>query len=272
MSVLATKKIGFLGSGNMATALIGGLLKSYLVDAKGIIAGDVDPSRRDALVRQFHVHATPSNHEVVTKADVLVLAVKPNMVAKVLAEVGKAVRPDQLFISVCAGISTKFIESQITPGVPVLRVMPNTPALVGAGMSVLARGSHVDDAHLGMGKAILSAVGEVMELEEKHLDAVTAISGSGPAYFFYLMEAMEAAGLAEGLPPGVTMQLVKQTALGAARLADESPDSPIQLRRAIASPGGTTEAAINILDELKVSEYVVEAVRAAAKRSREMGK
>jgi pyrroline-5-carboxylate reductase len=272
MTGLVGKKIGFLGAGNMATALIGGLTRSRLVEPGSILASDVDPGRREQATRRFGVRTTADNREVVKFADIVVLAVKPGVAAKVLQEVGDSVRADQVVISICAGISSAFVESHLATNPPVLRVMPNTPALVGAGVSAIACGAHATAEHCAAAKVIFAAVGECVEVAEKHMDAVTAISGSGPAYFFYLMEALGAAGLAEGLPPGVTQKLVKQTALGAARLADESPDSPIQLRRAIASPGGTTEAAINILDELKVSEHVVEAVRAAAKRSREMGK
>jgi len=272
MTVLADKKIGFIGAGSMASALIGGLVKSYLVQPDAVIASDINPERRGRIARDFGVRSTGSNAEVVEFAEVIVIATKPNKVVEVLAEVGDLITPDHLVISICAGLSTEFVESHLPKGVPVLRVMPNTPAQVGAGMSAGCCGTHADDRHCDVAKAILGAVGEVIELDEKHFDAVTAISGSGPAYFFYLMEQMEAAALAEGLPPGVAEKLVKQTALGAARLAAESGDTPRTLRDKVTSPGGTTDAAIYLLRTHGVDQLLVRAVREAAKRSRDLGK
>jgi len=271
MSELTGRKIGFLGAGNMASALIGGLVKSYLVEPSAVMASDVDPERRGHIARELHVHMTADNRDVVRFADVLVLAVKPKVAPTVLDEIGAAVRPEQILISICAGITSAFIESRLKHKVPVVRVMPNTPALVGAGISALACGTHACSSHCAVARSILEAVGEVVELEEKHLDAVTAVSGSGPAYFFYLMEQMEAAGLAEGLPPTVVQALVKQTALGAAKLASESAEDPRELRRMVTSPGGTTEAAIAQMEGKAVGQNIVAAIRAAAKRSRELG-
>ena len=272
MTVLADKRIGFIGAGNMASALIGGLVRSYLVAPAAILASDIDPERRGSVLHTFGVRATADNVEVVKFADVVVLAVKPDVVGKVLDEVGERIRTEQIVISVCAGISSSFIEEHLSHHPPVIRVMPNAAAVVGAGMSALAGCTVAGPEHLAVAKAILGAVGEVIELEEKHLDAVTAISGSGPAYFFYLMEQMEAAGLAEGLPAGVTETLVKQTALGAAKLCAESSDTPRDLRRRVTSPGGTTEAAIYVLESNGVGQLLVKAVREAAKRSRELGR
>ena len=193
MSELNGKKIGFLGAGNMASALMGGLLRSYTVEPESMMASDVDPERRGLLLREFHVHMTSLNREVVKFADILVLAVKPKVVPVVLAEIGPSVRADQLVISICAGIGTKYIESHLPAKPAVVRAMPNTPAMIGAGVSVISCGTCARDQHCRIATAILSAVGEVIELEEKYMDAVTAVSGSGPAYFFYLMEQMEAA-------------------------------------------------------------------------------
>ena len=272
MTVLAEKKIGFIGAGNMASALIGGLVKSYLVEKDAVIASDVDPERREHVARDLDIHTTGYNGEVVRFADVVILAVKPNKVTEVLEAVGQDVKPEQILISICAGVSTAFIESFLSAAVPVLRVMPNTPAMVGAGMSVGTCGKHASEKHCEVAKAILGAVGEVIELDEKHLDAVTAVSGSGPAYFYFLMEHMEAAALAEGLPPRVAELLVKQTAFGAAKLALASDDKPRTLRHNVTSPGGTTEAAIYLLKRNNVDQLIVKAVREAAKRSRELGK
>lgn len=272
MTALVGKKIGFLGAGNMASALIGGLTRSRLVEPASILASDVDPERRLQATRRFGVRTTSDNREVVKFADILVLAVKPGVAPKVLEEVGGAVRADQVVISICAGISAAFVESHLATKPPVLRVMPNTPALVGAGVSAVACGTHATAEHCALAKTIFAAVGEVVEVAEKHMDAVTALSGSGPAYFFYLMEALDAAGLAEGLPPGVTEKLVKQTALGAAKLSLDSNEDPRKLRQNVTSPGGTTEAALRVLENNNVGNLLVQAVREAAKRSRELGK
>ena len=272
MTVLADKKIGFIGAGNMASALIGGLVKSYLVEPGAVMAGDIDPERREHLKRELGIAITTENRKVVEFADVLILAVKPNVVGKVLDEVGKHVRTDQIVISIAAGISTGFIEAKLPNDPPILRVMPNTAAMVGEGMAAVCCGVNACEDHCGVAKAILGAVGEVIDLEEKHLDAVTALSGSGPTYFYFLMEAMEAAGLAEGLPAGVAEKLVKQTAFGAAKLALESEDSPRTLRQNVTSPGGTTEAALYLLKDKGVDFHIVQAIREAAKRSRDLGK
>jgi pyrroline-5-carboxylate reductase len=271
MSVIEDKKIGFLGAGNMAEALIGGLVKSYLVQPESIIAGDPDPERRERIKRMFAVRVTADNSQVVRFADVIVLAVKPNVVARALDEAGPSVRADQIVISICAGVSLAFLESRLPANPPVVRVMPNIAVKVGAGMSAVSRGSHADEEHLAVAKAILAAAGEVLEIEEKHMDAVTAVAGSGPAYFFYLMEAMEAAALAEGLPSDLALKLVKQTALGAAKLCAESDDTPGELRRQVTSPAGTTEAAIRFLETNNVGLRLVQAVREAAKRARTLG-
>ena len=272
MSELAGRKIGFLGAGNMASALMGGLLKSYLVEPSAVMASDVDPERRGYAARQFGVRVTPDNREVVRFANVLVLAVKPKVAPGVLDEIGPMVRADQIVVSICAGVRAGFIESKLPAKPPVVRAMPNTPALVGAGITVLSCGTFACAVHCQVAHAIFEAVGEVIELDEVHLDAVTAISGSGPAYFFYLMEQMEAAGLAEGLPPTVVQEIVKQTAYGAAKLALESAEAPRMLRHNVTSPGGTTEAAVTFLESRGVGQEFVAAIREAAKRSRELGK
>ena len=271
MTVLENKKVGFIGAGNMAGALAGGLIKSYLVEKTDVMASDVDPERRAHVELELGIKCTANNLDVVEFADILILGVKPQILPVVLEEIGGSVRPDQIVISICAGISSAFIESHLDEGTPVLRVMPNSPAMVGAGVSAISCGSHATKPECEIARAILGAVGSVIELDEKHIDAVTAISGSGPAYFFYLMEAMEAAALAEGLLPGVALELVKQTALGAAKLAVESAETPRDLRRQVTSPGGTTEAGIHFFNEKKVNEHLVEGVRRAAARSRELG-
>jgi pyrroline-5-carboxylate reductase len=272
MSILAEKRIGFIGAGNMAMAFVGGLVKSYLVEPERLIVSDISLERRTHLASTFGIRHTSDNPEVVRFADVVLLAVTPDVVGGVLGEIGKMVLRRQLVISICAGISTSFVESFLPNHPPVVRAMPNLPAHVGAGMAVVSRGAWAEQEHLQIAKAILGAVGEVLELEEKHMDAVTAVSGTGPAYFFFLMEAMEAAGLAEGLPAGVTTELVKQTALGAAKLCLASSETPKTLRKEVTSPGGTTEAALRLLDGRNVGQVLVQAIREAAKRSRELGK
>ena len=185
-------------------------------------------------------------------------------------EIAPHVRPGALVVSLAAGITTEFLESHLPTGCPVVRVMPNTPALVDEGMAACAPGAHCDDAHLAEARELLEAVGRVVVLEEKHLDAVTAISGSGPAYFFYIVEAMIEAGVFLGLPRSTATELVVQTCYGAATMLRETGEHPSVLREQVTSPGGTTVAALRTLDDHKVRAAFISALEAARDRSHEL--
>jgi pyrroline-5-carboxylate reductase len=274
---LNNKTIAFIGAGNMAEALIRGLIKAGIFSPQRIIATDVRADRLDFFRQNFGVRVTDNNVTAVAEANIVVLAVKPQHVSAVLAGVRGKMSADKLIISIAAGVPTARIESELAPknsGVDgkarVVRVMPNTPALAGAGASALAKGTHATEEDLGTAEAILGAVGITVRVEERFMDAVTALSGSGPAYVFYTTEAMIKAGVTAGLDEALAKKLAIQTVYGAAKLLVESGESPELLRRKVTSPGGTTEAALKVMSERKLMGIFAEAVKAAEKRSREL--
>jgi pyrroline-5-carboxylate reductase len=260
--------IAVLGAGKMGEALVSGLLKA------GIEPGDVLITERYAdraqeLCERYGVRAV-SNAEAAAKADTIVLAVKPQDMATLLGEIATAVTPRQLVVSIAAGIPTAAIEKRLAAGVPVVRAMPNTPALVGEAMTAISAGAHATEAHLDQAEALLRPVGKVLRLPESQLDAVTALSGSGPAYVFYLVEAMTDAGLLLGLPRAVAHELIVQTVVGAAVMLRDSGEHPVALREAVTSPAGTTIAAIRELENHGVRAAFLSALEAARARSREL--
>ena len=205
------------------------------------------------------------------QASTLIVAVKPQDIDSLLAEVAATVGPNHLVVSVAAGVTTAHIERALPDGVAVVRCMPNTPALVDQAMTAVAAGVHADEAHLALAEDLLASVGRVVRVPESQLDAVTALSGSGPAYFFYLVEAMIDAGILLGLPRTLAAELIVQTAVGAATMLRDSGEHPVQLREAVTSPGGTTIAAIRELEIHGVRAALLAAIEAAALRSRELG-
>ncbi len=266
-----TEKIGFIGAGNMAQAIIGGLVQSGLVPDRVIVA-DLDKDKCDALVQQYGVTAVLDNTMVVEQADVLLLAVKPQVMSQMLEPLAKVVQKSQpLIVSFAAGIPIDLIQSWVGIAAAVVRVMPNTPALVSAGVSGLYASDEVSDAQCQSAESIMRAVGSVVWVDNEGLiDSVTAVSGSGPAYFFYLIESLEQGGVKNGLSPEQARLLALETAFGAAKLALESELSPAELRQRVTSPGGTTEAAINHMKAKRFPEIVNDAVSAAAQRAQEL--
>jgi pyrroline-5-carboxylate reductase len=267
---LQNKIIAFIGAGNMGEALIRGLLAGRTAVPSQIIATDVRAERRDFLAKTFGVRAIDDNLSAVKAADIVVLAVKPQHVSEVLAGFKPAMSNRKLVISIAAGVTTARIERELGEGTRVMRVMPNTPALVGAGAAGVAKGAHATDDDLVTAESILGAVGICVRVEEKFIDAVTALSGSGPAYVFYVVEAMIKAGVAAGLEESLAKKLAIQTAYGAAKLLVESGEEPGSLRRKVTSPGGTTEAALKVMTQRELVEIFAEAMSAAEKRSREL--
>ena len=270
--MLAKKQIGFIGAGNMATALIRGMLAARLAAPEQISVFDTDAAKVETLVSAHGVARRSSNPDLVEQSDLVVLAVKPQNVSEVLAEIAPAVRNDQCFISIAAGVPLSRLETALGPRARVIRVMPNTPALVGAGAAGISRGRNATDNDLALVRAIFEAVGVAVIVDEKHLDAVTAISGSGPAYVFYFVEALLHAAGRVGLKSEVAQALVRQTVLGAARMVNELDQTPAQLREAVTSPGGTTAAALAVLREGGFADVIVRAAEAATARSIELGK
>ncbi|MGQ0844287.1 MAG: pyrroline-5-carboxylate reductase [Sporichthyaceae bacterium] len=262
------QRVAVLGGGKMGEALLAGMLRAGRAAADTVVTER--HSERAAMLRERYGVATPSNAEAVKDADILLLAVKPQDMAALLAEIGPDVRADQLVVSVAAGIPTAFIERHVGDTVPVVRVMSNTAVFVDEAMSAISAGSHAGPEHLRIAEEMLTPVGEVIRVPESQQDAVTALSGSGPAYFFYMVEAMTEAGISLGLPRETAYNLIVQTALGSARMLKESGEHPVKLREAVMSPAGTTIAAIRELENHGVRAALHAALEAARNRSREL--
>ena len=265
-------ELGIIGAGNMAEAITRGVVRAGLFGPGQIIAADVAPARRDLFSQDIGVRAVESNEEAARAARILLLSVKPQQMAQALAGIGAVLDPAALVVSIAAGIATSFIERHLGGGRAwrVVRAMPNTPMLVGEGMTAIARGANATEADLSAARRIFESAGDVIEVKEAMLDAVTALSGSGPAYVFYLAEHMIAAGVEMGFPPEQARLLATKTVLGAAKMLVTSADSPEELRRKVTSPGGTTQAAISHLEVVKFGPSLVTAIRAAEHRSREL--
>lgn len=261
--------IGVLGAGVMGEALFSGLIAAG-TDPVDIVVTDKRPERCAQLVAQYGVR-TATNRDAAAEADVLLVAVKPHDVGGVLDEIAPVIKPTAVVVSLCAGITLSFLEGHLPDGVAVVRVMSNTPALVSAGMSALSPGTHASDADTARAKQLLDTVGATIVVPEHHLDAVTAVSGSGPAYVFYLVEAMAEAGVHLGLPRDIATQLAVQTAYGSSVLLRETDRHPSLAREQVTSPGGTTAAALRQLDNHAVRAAVISAAEAARDRSRELG-
>jgi len=264
--------IGFIGGGNMAEALIKGIIVGDLYRPEQILVSDVDASRLDYLSAAYEVGSLADNSSVARQADILILAVKPQLISEVTAGIGKDLKKRALVISIAAGTPIAKLE-EFLKDVPIVRVMPNTPALIGAGASALCANDKAKK-RLNEAKSIFEAVGEAVVIDKEELmDVVTAVSGSGPAYFFLLAEEMIKAGTELGLEEETARKLVLQTARGAAMLAvqaDAEGQSPAQLREKVTSPGGTTEAALEELSSNEFGKLIDGAVRRAFERGREL--
>lgn len=257
--------VAILGAGVMGEALLSGLVRAgKRVDE--LLVTERRPERARELAERYGVEAV-DNPSAVKRADTIIVVVKPQDMGALLEEISDSLRPDHLVVSLAAGITTGFIESRVPDGVAVVRVMPNTPALVDEGMTAIAPGSHCGDSHLRETEELLSSTGKVRRVPEKQMDVVTAISGSGPAYVFYVVEAMIEAGVHMGLPRSTATEFVVQTLVGSAKLLRETGEHPTVLREGVTSPGGTTAAAIRLLEEGKVRADFLAAIEAARDRS-----
>lgn len=270
-SMLTGKKIGFIGAGSMTRALLDGLVHGGFVPPESITVTNRNSDERLRAVRErWGVRVTRDRAALAAGADILVLSCKPADVAQALSQTAPHVRPGQLVISVAAGVPTAVIEALLPPGAVVVRAMPNTSSRIRESVTAVCAGSRAGADTLALAEAVFSAVGKVVVVDEERMDAVTAVSGSGPAYIYYLMEALTEAGQAAGLPPEVARQLVLQTVYGAARMVLETGADPAELRREVTSPNGTTAAALAVMEELGVRPAVVAAVLRAAERAREL--
>ncbi len=264
------RRIAILGAGKIGESLLAGLLSSGWRQPEEIVVTGRRPERMGELAERYGVEATLSNPEAVARAGVVVIAVKPQDFDVLLGEIGGVLTPEQTVLSVAAAIPTAAIEQRVAPGVPVVRAMPNAPATVHEGVAGVCPGAHADDAHLVVAEDVLAHVGSVVRVPERYMDAVTAVSGSGPAYFALLAEAMIEAGILLGLSREITTQLVVQTMLGTARLLRDEQMHPVELREAVTSPGGTTIRAIRELERAGVRAAFLNAIQAAMERSREL--
>jgi len=265
---MSDQMIAVIGAGKMGEALVSGLLKAG-TSPDAIVITERYEERALELSERYGVKAV-SNADAARQATTIVLAVKPQDMDSLLSELAPLVTPERLIVTIAAGITTSAIEKRLAEGVPVVRVMPNTPALVGEAMSAVAAGAHASADHLERAEALFRPVGKVVRLPESQLDAVTALSGSGPAYVFYLVEAMTDAGILLGLPRAIAHELIVQTVVGAAIMLRDSGEHPVALREAVTSPAGTTIAAIRELENHGVRAAFLSALEAARDRSREL--
>jgi pyrroline-5-carboxylate reductase len=262
--------LGFIGAGNMASAIIGAVAAKGLIENDAIFACDIRPEKAERLASEYGIQAVDSLKNLVIRSRAVVLAVKPQDMEEVLSSVGDDFTPNHLVISIAAGVRTGRIEAALPDQTRLVRVMPNTPALIAQGAAAVAPGSFATEDDLHAVVKLFEAVGLAVVVKEDDLDAVTALSGSGPGYIFRMMEIFQKAGEEMGLPADLARQLTLQTFLGAAALAGSSPSSPSTLRRQVTSPGGTTEAALNHFEEMGLEQVLIKGIKKAKARSIEL--
>lgn len=266
-----SRNIGFIGAGNMATALISGLIKAGY-DNSRIYASSPEEDHLKKLKKEFSVNVSKQNEEVFLAASTIVLAVKPNVIINVLEESSESIsKSESLIISIVAGLNIRSIEAKIGPDTKLIRAMPNTPASLGMGVSALAHNHLVGKDDKEMAEEIFDSVGITCWLEEKFFDLYTALISSGPAYIFYIIEALQESAQKLELSDSLAKKLILEMIKGSASLAEKSKDSPSRLREKVTSPGGVTEKALEILTERKVKQHIVEAILAGASRSKDLG-
>lgn len=269
---LGRLQIGVVGGGAMGSALVRALVHQGTTAPERVLVSDPHGERREALARDLGVRTTTSNREAAEFADLLLLATKPQVFDRVLTDVAPATGPQTLVVSIAAGVSIASMESQLEPGTRVVRCMPNTPALVGAAATGIAAGAHASEADLGLVKALFDRVGVTVVLDESLLDAVTGLSGSGPAFIFVIIEALADAGVKMGLSRSAAMRLAAQTVYGAAKLLIETGEHPGRLKDMVCSPGGTTIAGLHTLESGGLRTTLIDAVEKATLRSQDLGR
>jgi pyrroline-5-carboxylate reductase len=267
----AGAKIAVVGAGNMAEALVKGLIQAEGIDATNIVVSARRVARAERLASKYSVTASPDNASCVRDAAIVLLAVKPQVMSGVLAGLRPHISKDALVLSVAAGITTSTIESLLEPGVRVVRAMPNTPAMIGMSATAIAPGANATDADMESARVVFAAVGRVVLVDEVHLDAVTGLSGSGPAYIFLIMEALADAGVKVGLSREIALELAAQTLLGSAQMLLQTGEHPGRLKDQVTSPGGTAIAGLHTLEEGGLRTTLINAVEAATRRAKELG-
>lgn len=267
---LTGKKVAFLGAGKMGGIILQALLKNGLLTPKTACATVAHEERAKALADKLKVKVGTNNAEAVQGADIVVIGVKPQVVEDVVRDIADHVTPKQLIVSVAASVPTAMIEKDLPPNVPVVRAMPNTPSIVAAGMTAICKGKHASPADVALTCHMFDVVGRTVVVDEKHMDAVTALSASGPAYIYIILESLAEAGVKVGLPRDIATLLAAQTALGAARVVLETGDHPALLKDAVTTPAGCTIDAIMELEEGKLRVTLIKAVVKAAQRAKEL--
>lgn len=269
-SDLTGKKVAFLGAGKMGGIVLQALLKNGLLSAKTTRATVAHEERAQALAAKLKVHVGTNNVEAAKGADIIVIGVKPQVVEDVVQEISGHVTREQMIVSIAASVPTAMIEKNLPPEVPVIRAMPNTPCLLGAGMTAVCKGKHASAEHVALTCRMFEVVGRTVVVDEKHMDAVTALSASGPAYIYIILESLAEAGVKVGLPRDIATLLAAQTALGAAKVVLETGDHPALLKDAVTTPAGCTIDAIMELEEGKLRVTLIKAVVKAAQRAKEL--
>jgi len=270
--MLSNKKIAVVGAGHMGTALIGGMLRAKLTAPRNITASRRNEEALAALKKDWGINAVADNKKAAGGADVVILAVKPQVSPQVLAELAPVIKPSQLVVSLMAGITTKAIAQKLGQPCPIVRSMPNTPCLVDAGATAIAAGAHAGAGDLALAERIFSSVGKVVTLPESAMDAVTGLSGTGPVYIFMVIEAMIDGGVKMGIPRDVATKLAAQTVLGAAKLVIETGRHPAILKDEVTTPGGTAINAIHMLEAKGLRSVIIDAIVTATQRSQELSR
>lgn len=263
-------KLGFIGLGNMASAILGGIIKEKIVSAKEIIGADVSVEGRERARKQFKIHVTENNKEVVEKADVIILAVKPQYYKEVIREIRDEVRGEQIIVSIAPGKTLTWIAEKFEKEVKLVRTMPNTPAMVGEGMTAMCPNKLVSEAEVSYVRQLLGSFGKVEVVSEKLMDVVVSTSGSSPAYVFVLIEAMADAAVSGGMSRQQAYQFAAQAVLGSAKMVLETGKHPGELKDMVCSPGGTTIEAVRVLEKRGFRSAVMEAMKACEEKSKTM--
>ncbi|MFC1838692.1 pyrroline-5-carboxylate reductase [Thermodesulfobacteriota bacterium] len=266
------EKVGFIGAGNMATALVKGIISSDLYTPEMIKVSDVDTDKIKNIYQDYSVEGMHSNRDLVKSCNIIILSVKPQVINDVLEDIKDEISNDHIVISIAAGIKIAAIQSSLGKEVPVIRVMPNTPALVQKGVSAVSAGKSVSDDQIAVALDIFNSVGTAFSVQEEMMDAVTALSGSGPGFIFRIMECFVEAAEIQGFDSDTALEMITRTFLGSAILAEKSGHSLSNLRKMVTSPGGTTEAGLKYLESNKIEKIINGTIKIAKKRSVELGK
>jgi len=265
-----SKELGIIGTGKIGSALLKRLISTNTIDRSKIIIFDIDENKRNKLSEEFKVEYAVSNEELARSSKYILVAVIPQVIDTVLKEIKTIITNEQVIISIAAGVSFNHINKFINPSVGLIRIMTNTPALIGAAATAIAHNENIKDHQLEFVKGIFDAVGMVVELEERHLDAVTGLSGSGPAYIFIIIEALADGGVKMGLPRNIAVNLAAQTVLGSAKLLLKTKKHPAELKDMVSTPGGATITAIHELESAKIRATLIRAVEAATIKSKSL--